>query len=225
MRRRQLLQWFGSSLRIDGGAVVQIAGDEDCVRLFAEDFGNHPAQETAVTNMPQMQVADEGGPASPPGIGQVRQSYRRSCDPRPAGIEHAVSSSYQRDPEQNLHHPVEVHREPEQPPGSENNPRRDCSDQQKAQQPSPDRRKPVKATHCSIGVTKREQRGGDKAHRQKARAQRESERRSDIGAVKRKRPRLQQEEVRQKQNGLKDQDENKELSAGSMTIRHTNSCY
>src|SRR3984957_19354389 len=84
VRRHELAQRLRCSPDVDGGAVIQIASNKNRVRLFLQNLRNHPPQKTAVSHMPQVQVADERRSPPAPGRRQVRESHRRSSDSSPA---------------------------------------------------------------------------------------------------------------------------------------------
>ena len=53
------------ALGVDGGAVIQVSGNEDCIRLLAKNLGHQAAQKTAIAYVSKMNVADQrsGSPA------------------------------------------------------------------------------------------------------------------------------------------------------------------
>jgi hypothetical protein len=58
LRRAQLAQRLGSLHRIDRCAIVQIAGNENHVGLLPHRLGHDPPKKPAVSNVPQVQIAE-----------------------------------------------------------------------------------------------------------------------------------------------------------------------
>ncbi len=98
--RDEFAQWLRCSLRIDSRPVVQITSNKNRVRLFLQNLRNHASQETAVSHMAQVQVADQSSSSAAPRMGQVRELHRRPGDPGPACVENPVESGHDRRPEQ-----------------------------------------------------------------------------------------------------------------------------
>ena len=157
--------------------------------------------------MPQVQVADQRRSSPAPRRRQVRESHRRSRDSRPACVENSVESGQYCSAEQQFHDPMEVHVQPSQPRNSENDPGENRREEEEGQQTQPNRSSPVKRAQRSIRIAKGKERSGNKAHRQKAENQLDPQRPGGIASCGRKCPRLIEEKMRQKKNGLKNYDE------------------
>src|SRR6266566_5397581 len=149
-----------------------------------------------------MQIADQRRSSPAPCRWQVRELHRGSSDSRPACVENAVKPGQYCSPEQQFHGPMEVHVQPSQPCYSENNPGQNRRGEEETQEPHPNRSTPVKRAQNCVCIAKGEQRGGNKADRQKAENQFDAQRPHRLVPCERKRPRLVQEKMRQKKNGL-----------------------
>src|SRR3954462_9940621 len=55
----QLREGRSGAAPVNGGAIVQISGDEDRVGLLFENLRNHAAQEAAIAHVTEMYVADQ----------------------------------------------------------------------------------------------------------------------------------------------------------------------
>src|SRR3984957_2272678 len=152
VRRHELAQRLRCSPDVDGGAVIQIASNKNRVRLLLQNLRNHPPQKTAVSHMPQVQVADERRPAPAPRRRQVHESYRYSSYARPACVENAVEASQYCSAEQPFHRPMEAHVQPSQPPNAENYPGANSSEKEECQETQPNRGYSVKRAHSSICI-------------------------------------------------------------------------
>src|ERR1700691_654436 len=206
VRRHELAQRLRCSADVDGCAVIQIAGNKNRVRLFLQNLRNHPPQKTAVSHMPQVQVADERRPPPAPRRRQVRESHRRSSDSRPACVEDSVEASQYCSAEQTLHHPMEAHLQPSQPRTSETYPGENSGQEEECQETQPNRSNPVKRAYRSICIAEGKERSGNKAYRQKAENQLDPQRPVVIASCGRN-PRLIDKKMRQKKHGLQNYDE------------------
>src|SRR6202789_3511428 len=168
VRRHELAQRLRCSPDVDGRAVIQIAGNKNRVRLFLQNLRNHPPQKTAVSHMPQVQVADERRPPPAPRRRQVRESNRRSSDSRPACVENSVEASQYCSAEQPFHHPMEAHLQPSQPRNSETYPGENSGQEEECQETQPNRSNPVKRAYRSICIAEGKERSGNKAPQKKA---------------------------------------------------------
>src|SRR5229473_7270565 len=108
---------------------------------------------------------------------------------------------------------MEVHVQPRQPRNSENNPGGNRREKEEAHQTHPNRSSPVKRAQSGICIAKGEQRSGDKARRQKPEDQFDPERAGGFAPCGRKGPRLIEQIMGQKKNGLNNCDETDYLSA------------
>ena len=90
-------------------------------------------QKTAVSHMPQVQVADERRPPPPPRWRQVRELYSCSSDSRPACVENSVEADQYCSAEQPLHHPMEAHVQPNPPRNCETRPGENSSEEEECQ--------------------------------------------------------------------------------------------
>src|SRR5271156_4999515 len=144
VRRHELAQRLRCAADVDGRAVIQIASNKNRVRLFLQNLRNHPPQKTAVSHMPQVQVADERRPPPAPRRRQVREPYRRSSDSRPAGVENSVEASQYCSAKHPFPHPMEAHVQPSQPRDSENYPGENSGKEEECQETQPNRSNPVK---------------------------------------------------------------------------------
>ena len=97
---------------------------------------------------------------------------------------------------------MEVHVQASQPSNSENNPGENRRGEEETQQTYPNSSSPVKRAQKCVCIAKGEQRGGNKAHRQNAEDRFDPERPGGIVPCGRKCPRLIEEKVGQKKNGL-----------------------
>src|ERR1700722_2554712 len=207
VRRHELAQRLRCSPDVDGRAVLQIAGNKNRVRLFLQNLRNHPPQKTAVSHMPQVQVADERRPPPAPRRRQVREAYRRSSDSRPACVENSVEASQYCSAEQPFHHPMEAHVQTSQPRDSENYPAENSGEEEECQETQPNRGNPVKRAHRSSRIAEGKEGSGNKAHRQKAENQLDPQRAGEIASCGRKCPRLIDKKMRQKKHRLQNCDE------------------
>src|SRR6266446_6702816 len=102
---------------------------------------------------------------------------------------------------------MEVHVQPRQPSNSKNDPGGNRRKEEETQHTHPNRSSPVKGAQSSICLAKGEQRSGNKAHRQNAKGKLDPERPRGFAPCGRKCPRLIEEKMRQKKNGLENYDE------------------
>src|SRR5215471_8834847 len=86
--RPQLTQRLGGARGVDGGAVVEVAGDKDGVGAVAHYQGRNAAKKAAVAHVAEMQIADESGFAADPGTREVFEANADVLDARPASVDH-----------------------------------------------------------------------------------------------------------------------------------------
>src|SRR5581483_8415883 len=108
LRSQKFLQRLCRSLSVNGSAVVQIAGNKDCIRLFLQDLRDHALQESAVADVVKMHVADQRRFPSAPRVRQIRETDGRTRDPRTAGVQEAVDSNYDRSHQQHFYEVMKV---------------------------------------------------------------------------------------------------------------------
>ena len=198
--RRELAQRLRCSLRVNGRAVIQIAGNENRVRLFPQNGRNQASQEPAVAHVAQVHIADQCCFSPVPSRRQVRKAHRRSCDSCPAGIENSIESRCNCDSEQYFYNPMEVHVKASELTDSVNDPRRSRRANQEREQTHPNRGSPVKHTHCRVRIAKGKQRSRNKAHRQHGEGQADPRRFTGRARCRRKCPRLIEQKMCQKKN-------------------------
>jgi hypothetical protein len=174
--RHEFAQWLRRSPCVDGRPIIQIASNKNRVWLFPQNLCNQAPQKTAVSDVPQVHIADQRRSSPVPGGRQVRKPNRRSRDTRPTCVEDTVQSGHYCGTEQQFHGPMEVHVQPRQPRNSENNPGGNRRKEEEAHQTHPNRSSPVKRTQRGICIAKGQQRSGNKAYRQKTEGQFDPER-------------------------------------------------
>src|SRR5580693_9800508 len=115
-----------------------------------------------------MDVADEGGFAAAPGVGEIGKAHGDASDAGPASVENAVESDRQRGSEQNLNEQVEVGMRASQESDCVDSPGRDCCKEQEAEQTEPCGGGTVKKAQDRACIAEGEERGDEKTYGQNA---------------------------------------------------------
>src|SRR6266498_2659690 len=118
----QRIQWLRSSLRVDCGAVIQITGYKDRIRLLPQNFSDHAPQKAAVSHVPQMHIANQRRSSPAPCVRQVCEPHCCSRDSCPACVENSVEPDYHRRTEEQFHHSMKAHSHTKEPHDSEDDP-------------------------------------------------------------------------------------------------------
>src|SRR4051794_25336870 len=102
VRRGQSAQRLSSFASVDGGAVEQIAGDEDQVGLLLGDLRHQACEEIAIANVSQVNVGQQRGFAAAPRVRKIRQTNSSTRDARPVRVPDAVQSQSEANREQHF---------------------------------------------------------------------------------------------------------------------------
>ena len=91
-RRGKLLERCGQAVGIGFGAVKNIAGKEDYVRIESTRLGDDAFGKGGLIYMAEMQIANEQRAASSPGLRQVAESNGYAADADMASVEQSVDT-------------------------------------------------------------------------------------------------------------------------------------
>ena len=144
-------------MRVNGGPVVQVAGDEDGVGFLFENLTNHPSQKAAVAHMTKVDVADQRRFASAPDVRQIFQVDPRMRDARPTRVENSQQAQRRTQCETRHRNAMELELRAGDSGYPENDPKQHRRQKKETQKAHPDGGGTIERPYDDVGVTESEE--------------------------------------------------------------------